>query len=152
MKLRRKLYSYLGFRELVPEVVNLSKELVLKLEDKPKLAKLLGKINYIKKKQDKYISYSININNKQVGNLYLNEENSRELEFEIYDMNLNIKPKHFDLIINWILNNAKDWGFIIVTSQFFPTEITTNVANVYDKYGFEEVYDHPSLVIYEKRL
>lgn len=151
MKLKRKLYNYTGFRELVPEVVNLSKELVLKLEDKTKLAKLLGKINYIKKKQDKYISYSININNKQVGDLYLSEENARELEFEIFDMNLN--TKHLDLIINWILSNAKDWGFIIVTSQLFPTENTTNVVNVYNKYGFKVVFDnHPSIVIYEKKL
>ena len=79
MKLRRKLYSYLGFRELVPEVVNLSKELVLKLEDKPKLAKLLGKINYIKKKQDKYISYSININNKVIIIYFLSKPDTKSI-------------------------------------------------------------------------
>ena len=151
MKLKRKLYSYIGFSELVPEVVNLSKELVLKLEDKTKLAKLLGKIKYIKRKQDKCVFYSININNKQVGDLSLNEENARELEFEISDMNLN--TKHLDLIINWILSNAKDWGFITVTSQLFPRENTTNVANLYYKYGFKEVFDHhSSIVVYEKRL
>lgn len=148
MIIKRKLYSYIGFSELVPTEVNLSKDISLKLEDKTKLAKFLGKIKYIKKKQDKCVFYSININNKHVGDLSLYEENPRELEFEIAGLK---DKKYVSLIVSWILNNAKDWGFLTVSSQFFPEEYSEDLDKVFSGLGFKEVKD-PRVIIYEKRL
>lgn len=148
MIIKRKFFSYIGFSDLVPSEVNLSKELTLKLEDKTKLAKFLGKIKYIKRKQDKCVFYSININNKQLGDLSLYEENPRELEFEIVGVK---DKKYIHLIVGWILNNAKDWGFLTVSSQFFPEEYSNDLNNLFSGLGFKEVKD-PHVIIYEKRL
>ncbi len=150
MIVKRKFFSYIGFSDLVPSEVNLSKELTLKLEDKTKLAKFLGKIKYIKRKQDKCVFYSININNKQLGDLSLYEENPRELVLEITGIE---DKKYIHLIVNWVLDNAKDWGFLIVSSQFFLEEDSKDVYNLYNKLGFKrEVYSKPDLIVYEKRL
>ena len=154
MIVKRKLFSYIGFIDLVPTEVSLSKELKLELMKKTKLANLLGKINYIKKKQDKCVFYNIIINNKHVGDLELSEENPRELVFDVVGVD---DKKYLQLIINWVLSNAKDWGFFTVSSQFFLEEDSKDVYNLYSKLGFkrEEKYIKPNnlvLVVYEKKL
>lgn len=134
MIIKRKLFS--EFRNNVPKKIKLSKELSLVLLDKNFISKLLGVVNKVKKRQNRFVDYAILYNYKPIGSIELIEISPKEILIEWIGIDRVFTNEGFaQLVISGIIDNVENLGYDIISSEIPGDAI--KLAYILFKLGFD---------------
>jgi len=139
MKIKR--FSYL--RSVIPDVIKLENGITLKKIGFGFIARFLRNFKRFRDKQDKFVSYDIELSGKSVGYIMINEDSKEEINFVMLHINPEFRGNHYATeTLKSLLRWSKKLGYKTVTLEVPGS--SPDARHIYEKLGFVAVKDEES--------